>query len=137
MGRTSFSGPVAGGYVVVPFTTGVSMTADSTHVWKVPFPCRVVHVSADCTSTTGGQYSVASTTGDIIALRTIPAAPEDAHGSAGADIDIDAVAAANRTLAEGESLTVLWDVGTNIVGGCIVVTLRVTGQPAEMLEIDD
>ena len=137
MARTSFDGPVAGGYITLPFTTGEVMVADAIFVWKTPFPCKIVHITADCISTSSGTWSVDTTTGNVVADRTIPTAVEDVHAGSGADVDIDAVAAANRVLAEGESLTVTFNVGTNILSGCIVVTLRVTGQPAGWNEADD
>lgn len=135
--RGSHSGPQAGGYISLPFTIGEVMVADAVFVWKVPFPCKIVHVSADCVSTTGGTWSLDTTTGNVVADRTIPTAVEDVHAGADADLDIDAVAAANRSLAEGESMTVTFNVGTNILSGCIVVTLRITGQPTEWDAIDD
>lgn len=132
MGRSSASGPVAGNIYTIPFYTGlVAITADKIDVWRMGWPAKIVHISAVCNSTTGGTYDIASSVGDIVADRTIPTTLEQAFpGASGSNLfDIDAVAAANRVLAENTSLTVTFNVGTNIANGVIMVTLFTTGQP--------
>jgi len=139
MARTSFDGPVSGGYIVHTVTVGeqaASVTPE--YHWSVPFPCRVVHISAKAdTIANTPEYSVWTPTGDIIADKVLPTTLEEFYP--GGANDLDAVASANRSLAALEDLVVLFTTvaAETIVGGCVVITLRVTGQPTAWDETVD
>ncbi len=125
--RGLHSGPQSGGYFPISFTTGTTMTADATFVWKAPFPCRIVHVSCDSEAATTANYSVDTTAGSVIALRPYPTTVE--VFTPGGALDLNAVASANRSLAEGHTLSILFDVAVSLVGGCLVVMLYSQGHP--------
>lgn len=137
--RGSHGGPQSGGYLVWAATVGeqaASVTPE--YHWKVPFPCKIVHVTAKA-DTIGStpEYTVATTTGDVIASRALPTTLEEF--SPGGSNDLNAVAAVNRVLAEGETLSALFTTvgGETIVGGCVTVTLRNMGHPTGWLADDD
>lgn len=61
MGRSTFSGPVAGAYAVVPLVVAGTLSAgDGAVKWPAPFACRLVHVGAHLGDTggTSGATSV-------------------------------------------------------------------------------
>ncbi len=61
MGRSTFSGPVAGAYVVVPIAVQGTLSAgDGAAKWVAPFACRLAHVGAHLQNTggTSGNTSV-------------------------------------------------------------------------------
>lgn len=128
--RSAVRGPMTGSYVPFVFCLGGNAgVVDATCTYKVdiPFACRVAAVSAGTGAAIANSptYTVATTTGDIVAGRAVPS-------NAGELVDISAVATANRDIAPGDFLSVTYtDVGgaTTATGFTVSVLVHVKDFP--------
>lgn len=84
MGKSTFSGPVAGAYEVIPlFVPGTLAVGDGAAKWVAPLDCRLVHVGAwlKNTGATAGNTSIQVSSGATDFLTaTLDIAFNDADG---------------------------------------------------------
>ena len=127
MGRTNFSGPVAGAYN--SFSWGVDQIASKTIIksWKAPANFRIDEISFeidDVTITNAVTYVVAANAVDVIASR---AAPADDVFEIFTPTSSPALLVRNMTKGHVLTLTTVTGVADTIVGGTFTVSGHFTG----------
>lgn len=107
--RGSAPGPRAGGYVVINIginTVAAAQTDLEVGAIKLPFACRVMAVSASCTTSTGGAtrgtFQVTDGTNDLLTSDTLLVSA----GSAEVTGASTGLVAAQRTRSKGDRLQV-------------------------------
>jgi len=120
--RSPNRGPSTGSVVPLLFTLGgPAGTVDATHTvsCRAPFDCRIQGVTAATSAANTGSptYDVTTTTGALFTGRAVPSNTSEF-------VDITAVATANRNVAKGELISVVFtDVGGSTVATGLTVCI--------------
>lgn len=122
MGKSTFSGPVAGAYDVIQLAVpGTLVVGDGAAKWIAPYDCRLVHVGAwlkDTGATSGNtQLQVSSAATDFLAT-TLDIAYNDADGVA------ETTNLANQNISRGDVVEI--DIDTIPTGASADLTVHLT-----------